>query len=129
MDKFLIKKIFHNNRFNKQGIALFGERASGKTLQLVQEAHLNDGILVIGTTDTANLRLRDLKIKKTNMEILEYQAFAKGKTLGIDKPIYLDEIEIFMKNYKIPNNEAYKICGYTTGIDFEYYNNMINEEI
>lgn len=130
MRKLLIKRQFHNNFLGKTGIELIGEPGSGKTLQLVLEAHANDGILVIGYPDIVENRLKELKIDNTNMEVIKYNTFANSYHFGIglNKPVYIDEIEIFNKKYNMPTNAYKYICGYSLSLENSVdYQRYINE--
>lgn len=120
----LIKKRFRNTYFNKLGIAILGERGSGKTLQLVLEAHLNNGIIVAINEHLTTTILKYLNIDISKVQIITHKQFINGYTKGLSEPLYIDEIGV-LKN-KIPLSEYKKILGYTDQLCFELYDRYIN---
>jgi len=129
MKKLLIKRQFHNDFLGKTGIELIGEPGSGKTLQLVLEAHLNDGILVVPSNDIAKMRLKDLKIESSNIEIMNYTQFKNSVTHNVyldNKPVYIDQIDIFQKQYNLPTSTYRNVCGYTADL-ISFDNRFMNE--
>ena len=119
MNKLLIKKRFHNTYLDKMGVEIIGERGSGKSLQLVLEAHLNDGIFVTNNIDEPRTLLENLKIDSTNIRVMTYNDFRNvtNFNMGIGNiPIYIDEIGIFQKQYDLPVSAYKNVCGYTADI-------------
>ncbi len=123
MVRLLIKRQFCNTDLDRIGVEIIGERNSGKSFQLVLEAHLNDGIFVTNNIDVPRTLLKDLKIDSTNIQFMTYKDFRDATNFNMclgNKPVYIDEIGIFQKQYDLPASAYRNVCGYTAGIsDFD----------
>ena len=119
MNKILIKKRFHNTYLDRTGVEIIGERGSGKSLQLVLEALLNDGIFVTNNIDVPRTLLENLKIDSTNIRVMTYNDFRNATNFNMclgNTPIYIDEIGVFQKQYDLPASTYKNVCGYTADI-------------
>ena len=119
----LIKRKFLNERMGKIGVKIIGERGTGKTTEITKEAYNNLGILVVpNRAYTENIILPELGVNKNDITILSFDEFENGATIGLEQPLYVDEIGLLYRRYdKLDSGEMSKICGFTETIcDYDF---------
>ena len=118
----LVRKNFHNKRYDRVGVIIVGERGSGKTTQLITEAFYNKGVLITPVyTSTLKEKIKDMGIDENIIPVFNLAQFKNGATKGIDKPIYIDEMQYCYHHVGDSDifhymNEGSKICGFTESI-------------
>lgn len=80
-------------------------RGSGKTSRLLLLAKENNGIIVCA--NPAIMREKAYSYGIVGVEFLSYEQYAYTDNYGTSKPIFIDELELFLKKFD------YNISGYT----------------
>lgn len=86
-----------------------GDKGTGKTKALIERAKAEDGIIVC--EDTISMRERAYAYGITGLNLLSYYDFYECKVNKYDKPIYIHDINNFIK-YSFQ-----EVKGYTVNID------------
>ena len=84
-----------------------GGRGIGKTKTLLERVKAEDGIIVC--EDTIEMRERAYGYGITGLNIMTYDELYECKVDRYDKPIYIHDINEFIK-YSFPEVKGYSIC-------------------
>lgn len=84
-----------------------GGRGIGKTKTLLERVKAEDGIIVCD--DTIEMRERAYGYGITGLNIMTYDELYECKVDRYDKPIYIHDINEFIK-YSFPEVKGYSIC-------------------
>lgn len=84
-----------------------GGRGIGKTKTLIERVKAEDGIIVC--EDTIAIRERAYGYGITGLNIMTYDELYECKVDRYDKPIYIHDINEFIK-YSFPEVKGYSIC-------------------
>ena len=90
---------------------IFGSRGTGKTHQLLYMAAKNNGIVVCSNPKGMQQKAKDYGFDLEKMQFLSYGQFAMTPLVE-HKPVYIDEIDSFLRN-SINSN----IAGYTLSLE------------
>ena len=88
---------------------IIDERSTGKTSRLLLLAKENNGIIVC--FDPNRMRQKALNYGITGVDFLSYEEYAYTNNYDINKPIYIDELDLFLKKFD------YSINGYTISME------------
>lgn len=84
---------------------IIDNRSTGKTSRLLLLAKENNGIIVC--FDPNRMRQKALGYGITGIDFLSYEEYAYTDNYDRNKPIYIDDLDLFLKKFD------YSINGYT----------------
>lgn len=84
---------------------IIDNRSTGKTSRLLLLAKENNGIIVC--FDPNRMRQKALNYGITGIDFLSYEEYAYTDNYDRNKPIYIDDLDLFLKKFD------YSINGYT----------------
>lgn len=88
---------------------IIDDRSTGKTSRLLLLAKESNGIVVCANPVT--MREKAYKYGIVGVEFLSYEQYAYTDNYNTTKPIFIDELELFLKKFD------YNISGYTISKD------------
>ncbi len=88
---------------------IIDDRSTGKTSRLLLLAKESNGIVVCANPVT--MREKAYKYGIVGVEFLSYEQYAYTDNYDTTKPIFIDELELFLKKFD------YNISGYTISKD------------